>query len=405
MNNIGTADDSYTFTCATDPFWSVANCPNSVAVASGATTNVQTTIHIPGSATALSNGRTIITATSVTSPTLFQRVIVDSTVNPQPGVNFTSNYTQTVLPGATITYTHILTNTGDADDTFTISLITGEWAELLPSNNFALFVPQGESRLVRVRITVPPYAPAGLADVTQIRATSGYNTAVFATVIDNISAKPTIGTRYVRTGGTDTDNNCTQISTANGSPGPCATIAHAIGQASFNDDVHIAQGTYAEFGIPLNDTIHVSGGWTTNFSAQGNPAVTVIDAGTHSFIFDVAPGAAVRPTIANLTMQNGNNDGPGGAVLVGNFAQPEFTNIIFSNNQGTQGGAIYAGQNALLTVRQSWFYTNTATVSGGAVYAQNSTVSLEQNTFISNTAPSGTNGNGGGAVYMNNGAL
>ncbi|MCA9978647.1 MAG: hypothetical protein KC413_22965, partial [Anaerolineales bacterium] len=219
LNNIGTADDSYTFTCATDPFWSVVNCPNSVAVASGATTNVQTTIHIPGSATALSNGRTIITATSVTSPTLFQRVIVDSTVNPQPGVNFTSNYTQTVLPGATITYTHILTNTGDADDTFTISLITGEWAELLPSNNFALFVPQGESRLVRVRITVPPYAPAGLADVTQIRATSGYNTAVFATVIDNISAKPTIGTRYVRTGGTDTDNNCTQISTANGSPG------------------------------------------------------------------------------------------------------------------------------------------------------------------------------------------
>lgn len=399
LRNQGTVADTYTFTCATDPAWLVITCPPATSLPVGGSANVQTTIFVPESAPALSVGRTTITATSTFSSATFHRAIVDSTVNPRPGLNFTPNYSQTVLPGDTITLTHVLTNTGDAVDTFTISLVpgTGTWAELLPSNNFQLTVPSGSSRLVRVRVTVPEFAPAGLSDVTQIRATSGYDTAVFATVTDNITARPTVGTRYVTTAGDDVNNNCTQITQ------PCLTIAHAIGQASFNDAVSIARGTYTESGIPLNDTIHLSGGWTTNFLAQGEPDLTVIDANGSTFIFNVAPGTAVRPTIANLTLQNGNNAGPGGAVLVGNSAQPAFTNVIFQNNQGTQGGAIYAGQSALLTVRQSWFYTNTATINGGAIYVQNSTVVLAQNSFHANSAPS-ANGQGG-ALFMNNGFL
>lgn len=393
LRNTGTVPDTYTFTCSNNLGWTISTCPANVTLPAQQAASVSTIIQVPD-APALTLGRTVITATSTTSPTLSQRVVVNSTINPRPALIFAPDHNETVLPGETITYTHFLTNTGDAVDTFTIELVSGDWATLLPSSQFQLTVPSGASRFVQVLITVPPQAPAGLADVTQIRATSGYDAAVSDIVVDTITAKPTVGTRYVAASGDDENNNCTQLAD------PCRTIARGVNQASANDAVYIASGTYRESAIPLNDTIYISGGWTSSFRVQGDPDLTVVDAEGNGRLFTVAAGAAVRPTISNLTLRNGSVGGPGGAVLVGNFAQPTFANVIFENNQGTQGGAIQAGSNALVMVQQSWFYTNTATVSGGAVYIQNSTVSLAQNTFLYNTAPSS-----GGAVYFNNGFI
>ena len=192
-------------------------------------------------------------------------------------------------------------------------MIGGSWAELLPSNSYQIQIPQGATQQVLVRITVPPSAPAGLADMATVQASSNFDPSVTAVVTDTVIARPTVGTRYVSLNGSDQDNNCTQTNT------PCQTIGHAVGQASFNDEVRIAVGSaggnaYNESSIPLNDTIHISGGWTSNYTTQQDPDQTVIDGGGSSLIFDIAPGAAIQPTISNLTIQGGNNAGPGGAI-------------------------------------------------------------------------------------------
>ncbi|MCA9971572.1 MAG: hypothetical protein KC425_15215, partial [Anaerolineales bacterium] len=321
LANIGNVDDSYTFTCSNDQGWAVT-CPPPANVPAGQNASVNTTLQVPAGATALTIAQTVITATSTADPAEFRRAVVQSIVNPLPGVAFAPDNSDTVLPGDTITYTHFLTNTGDAPDTFIVRLLPGSsWAELLPSNQFQIAIPAGQSRVVEVRVTVPPFAPAGLADTAQVEAVSQFDPTVSALVADTVVARPTVGTRYVAVNGNDANNNCTQSST------PCQSIARGVNQASFNDEVYIASGSYAESAIPLNDTIHLSGGWTSGYRVQEGPEKTLIDAAGSALIFDVAPGAAIRPSISNLTLQNGASGGPGGAILVGSGAQPRLDTV------------------------------------------------------------------------------
>src|SRR5690606_18633887 len=121
------------------------------------------------------------------------------------------------------------------------------------------------STQVEVRIEVPPFASAGFANTALIEATSTYSSAVSAVVTDTVTAKPTVGMRYVSPVGTDLNNNCTQINL------PCRTIKRGISQASFEDEVRAASGIYAESNINVNDTISVTGGWTNNYTIQAGP--------------------------------------------------------------------------------------------------------------------------------------
>ena len=61
-------------------------------------------------------------------------------------------------------------------------------------------------------------------------------------------------TRYVATTGSDTGNNCLS------SLSPCATIAHAVSQASDGDTLDIAAGTYAAPGVITKELNFVAAG-------------------------------------------------------------------------------------------------------------------------------------------------
>jgi uncharacterized membrane protein len=110
----------------------------------------------------------------------------------------------------------------------------------------------------------------------------------------------------------------------------------------------------------------------------------------------------VRPTFTNLTL-SGGDDATGGAVSVGSFAQPRFTQVYFLENMATSlGGAIFAGSSSLVRIEQSRFITNTAG-SGGAIYNVGGTIVIDQSVFRGNSSSSGTAG--GGAIYSNGGLL
>ena len=400
LENIGTVDDEYNISCTINrALWNVT-CPPTATLASGQLASLQTSIDVPAGESGLAVGRTTMTATSVASPSIFKVVVIESTVAPQPGVAFTPNYTATLLPGEMVTFTHLITNTGDSLDTFNITVDSdpGSWANILPAGPFSLTLASGASTNVRVVVTVPDRAAAGLENVAVIEAASDFNPQILATVANTVTAKATIGTRYVATSGEDLNNNCTQ------SNDPCATIRHAVGQASQTDEILIRTGTYAEDEISINDTIHLSGGWKNNFREQDEPGTTIIVPNGSTRLFAVS-AASIQPTISNLTIDGGNGGLRGGAIQIGNGSQTELTSLILQNNQAGIGGAVYIGTNAFVTISNTHFLTNTAVTAvstgGGALYNDGGVVLMQKSTFVNNEATF----HDGGAIYMDNGQL
>ena len=406
--NLGTINDVYTISCANPQTDWVVTCPapNSISLAPGESADLTTQVIAPLVANAYDQGVTIITATSTVSPDLFVRVTAVSTIEPQPGIEFSPNYSQTATPGEVFTLTHFITNTGDSNDTYIVTLLTEEntasWGEVVPADGFSLEIPSGSTRAVQVRITVAPNAAAGIRNLVKIQATSSFTNVVSAIVTDTITARATAGTRYVSpTPGPDTppeeENNCTQSAT------PCQSVEHAVGQASFGDAILIQAGTYEESTIALNDSLDISGGWTTDFATQRENTTTILDAnGNSGGIFNIGSGSSIQPTISNLTLQNGSANS-GGAVNIGSNAQPVLTNIRFINNTANSGGAIYADPNSVVEVIKGDFVGNDSTANdgGGAVYVENAAVSILQSTFLTNTSQNGN----GGAIYHNLGFL
>jgi predicted outer membrane repeat protein len=289
-----------------------------------------------------------------------------------------------------VTYVHNLQNTGDFTDSFRVEIVEDpfDWADLIPSSTITIELASLASTNVAVRVEVPPFAAAGFANTALIEATSVYSNAVSAVVTDTVTAKPTVGTRYISLSGTDLNNNCTQTTL------PCRTVKRGISQASFEDEVRIAPGIFIESNINVNDTISVTGGWTNNFTTQTGPNATVIDANQANRIFIVAPGVGIQPFFGNMTLQNGFSGSVGGAIWVRNGARPTFSGMIFANNRGTDGGAIYFDPNTEVSVDHSTFVTNTATRNGGAIFMAGADLNSDTNQFGANTAQMN-----GGAVY------
>jgi uncharacterized membrane protein len=402
IENIGTTvTDTYTFTCTNDQGWSFI-CPVPVTdLETGGQEVITTSLDIPANADPFQTGYTIITATSVISPALQRVAVIETIVRPNISLTFTPNYTATLLPGDAITFTHQLVNTGDYTETFRLTLGSDPlgWGQLLPANNFVRQVAPNQEIDVRVRVEVPPFAAAGLANQIEVVATSTFDPTISEVVVNTVTASGTTGPRYVRTNGNNTNNNCTQITM------PCRTVPHAIGQAAAGDTIFIAQGTYQVAETQINDTLHLSGGWNNSFQSQSeNPAQTVLQGTGTGRLFTIAPGSSLLPTFTRLTLTGGNAT-TGGAVSVGALAQPRFTGVHFRQNQAGQGGAIFAGTSSLVRLEQTRFITNSATTRGGAIYNVAGTIILDRAVFSGNSTSSSGTADGGGAIYSNNGLL
>ncbi len=402
VRNVGTVADRYDIECGSNIFTVTVCASETVTVAAGSTTQIQTSVTIPTDLVPYQVGNTTITATSQVSDTLMETAVVRSTIALRPGIEFTPHISRTELPGEVFTLTHVITNTGDAFDSFTITKIedTNNWATLLPQNPLTVSLNAGVAQNVRVQIQIPPYAPQGLANVVRLEAVSNFDPDITATVVETITAKATTGTRFVKTTGTDQDNNCTQPNK------PCLTVGHAIGQVAAGDEVRIAPGVYQESDIDINDTIHISGGWRS-FADNGqgeepDATLTVIDANNTGQIFVVGAG---RSTVSDLTLSRGFASN-GGAVFISSPSQINFENVIFENNVASnRGGAVYMNSGTAVSVKDSFFTNNHSSLGGGGFYMNGGTLSLNQSRFLTNTATSAAASSGGGGLGMNSGVL
>ncbi len=112
--------------------------------------------------TAVGSAGGVANATGTTNANVTPGVKVDP---PQDGIG---------RPGEVLTYTFIVTNTGDYTDTFSLSLY-GLWPDSLPGGNSTGPMAAGASMSVVVEVTVPPGANNGEQCRTSLRAMSGLN--------------------------------------------------------------------------------------------------------------------------------------------------------------------------------------------------------------------------------------
>lgn len=142
--------------------------------------------------------------------------------------------------------------------------------------------------------------------------------------------------RYVSTTGNDSINNCLVPAL------PCATIQHAINQASAltNDEVRVAEGTYTISNkITLKNGIKVLGGYSSDFSVR-NPSthVTTIQAVGASPDRIVEGDGAISDT-ANTVLDGftilAGSAATSYAIYLYGGSKPTITNNIIKGGTGT----------------------------------------------------------------------
>jgi hypothetical protein len=138
--------------------------------------------------------------------------------------------------------------------------------------------------------------------------------------------------RYVATTGSDSSNDCSSSSA------PCATIGHAIEEASSSDTVVVFDGTYTGTG---NYNISFGGKAITVCSKNG-PSSCIIDCSGNGIGFDFSDDEGHDSKVSGFTIINGGNYPPGFGMAINCFgSSPTIENCVIK--QTTSGTIIRLG--------------------------------------------------------------
>jgi hypothetical protein len=125
--------------------------------------------------------------------------VVSSVAAAGPGIKLGPNNTSRVSGGHVVTYSHILTNTGDISDTIVVAASSAHGWRV----NLASGVEQGATSLVtydlgisqtvtlQLSVTIP-VSVAGIVDVTMVTATSQLSPTVYGTAVDTTTVPWTL---------------------------------------------------------------------------------------------------------------------------------------------------------------------------------------------------------------------
>ena len=158
--------------------------------------------------------------------------------------------------------------------------------------------------------------------------------------------------------------------TGNGSASnPFKTIATGISVVSSGGIIHLLDGTYNEHDLVINNNVTIVG---------ASASSTIIDAQKLGRIFNITSGSTV--TITNLTLQNGNATGNGGAINNAGNLTIIGTNLLNNIATGT-GRTIYNTGNIVM-------HFNKILGNGTVIASPSGSVDATLNWWVINTNPS-----------------
>jgi hypothetical protein len=178
-------------------------------------------------------------------------------------------------------------------------------------------------------------------------------------------------------------------------PGEISTIQAAIEQATADEPVCVAPGTYYELLTFPAESLGVL--------SEGGPDVTIIDAqGIDTVaVFPSNFQGGYTPLLQGFTLRGGvagaSTDGEGGGVWIGENAAPILRDVVIEDNQANEGGGIYVAYEGDLILEDASLIANYARDFGGGLsMSSSSSVSLARVLVQDNTTAGDQNTRGAG---------
>jgi uncharacterized membrane protein len=197
LTNTGNLTGTFVLSATAPPGWSAApGAPACLAdLPPGSTCPFTMTVSVPADADAGPNS-VLLTATAQDSIGASDRVTDTVLVAAVPGLAFAPDRTGSADPGAVVTYTHTLTNTGNGPDTFTIALATDPgWSATVTPTFIAL--PRRGTQTIIVSVTAPTGVLFGSTGAVTATATSALDPQVRASVVDRTTLNPRPGAALI----------------------------------------------------------------------------------------------------------------------------------------------------------------------------------------------------------------
>jgi hypothetical protein len=180
LANTGNDADTYDLAHHDDQGWTVEYVPV-ISVGYGQKATISVSVTVPVGTISGTVGTTTITATSQADSGVGAAVIGATTVGHVPGVALEPGSTGIVYPGSAITYTHILTNTGNYTDAVVLQAVSSQgWSAQVVGRPHS--VGTGSAAVLYVRLTIPSGVISGTVNHTVVTATSGFDAAVSSVV-------------------------------------------------------------------------------------------------------------------------------------------------------------------------------------------------------------------------------
>jgi hypothetical protein len=143
----------------------------------------------------------------------------------------------------------------------------------------------------------------------------------------------------------------------NSATAPKKTIAAAIDYTATSGTIHIAAGTYNEYGLHLSDTINMVG---------AGALTTIIDGKGLGLVLEISSAPSQRNTLSGLTIRGGAPSGsdPGGGIYISVSHIVTINDCAITGNYRGSGSGSRAGAGGGICNDSGALYMNRCTVSG-----------------------------------------